>query len=227
MISLILPYWMRRAAADKALYLLDQQYHEGVDLELVIVDDGNPIPYIPPRLTLNTKVVRLPVKSAPTPQSVAWNAGVAAASGDIIVLSCIEMLHDKGQVLQEMAARLDQIGPNGYVLAAAWCPEQRAWHCHSSVKVPDCPDGSGIAYLGMMRRELFERAGGFDEDYRDGAGYEDRDFIRRMARAGAIFNVCDDLVVTHPKTNATILWPGEGFARNAELFRQKWGAVTC
>lgn len=225
MISLILPYWERRLAASQALELLAQEY-EGLDLEVVIVDDGNPIPFYPPRSPLNIKVVRLPRKDVPKCPATAWNAGVAHSSGDLVALSCIEILHDH-PVLQPMADQVRALGPDGYVLASAYCPEQRTWHCHSSVSVPDCPSGTGIAFLGMMHRELFERAGGFDEDYREGAGYEDRDFIRRMVRAGAQFVVRDDLAVTHPKKAATIHWPLEGFTRNADLFRQKWGAITC
>lgn len=225
MISLILPYWERRGAADRALALLAEQY-EGLDLEVVIVDDGNPIPFVAPRSPLNIRVVRLPEKSIPKSPATAWNAGVKASSGDLIALSCIEILHTV-PVLAQMAEHVERMGPNGYVLASAWCPNHRAWHCHSTVQVPDCPPGTGIAFLGMMHRELFERVGGFDEDYREGAGYEDRDLIRKLVAAGAEFAIRDDLVVTHPKTGATIKWPAEGFTRNADLFRRKWGHCTC
>lgn len=224
MISLILPYWERRVAADAAIDLLARQY-AGVDMEVIIVDDGNPIPFVAPKSPINIKVVRLPEKNVPKSPATAWNAGVAASCGDLIALSCIEILH-KAPVLEQMAEHVEHLGEDGYVLAAAWCPDRREWHCHSTVAVPDCPRGTGIAFLGMMHRELFDRVGGFDEGYRDGAGYEDRDLIRKLCVAGAEFVIRDDLVVTHPKTGATIHWPPEGFARNAELFRSKWGACT-
>lgn len=74
----------------------------------------------------------------------------------------------------------------------------------------------------MMRRSLYERSGGWDEDYREGAGYEDIDFARRLERAGAKPVIRDDLVVVHPKGGANIQWPIEKFLRNEALLRAKW-----
>jgi glycosyltransferase involved in cell wall biosynthesis len=216
MISLILPYWDRQEAADKALRLLAATY-AGLDLEVVVVDDGSG--FVVPDVALDIKVVRLPSKSVPMCPVTAWNEGVKAASGEIIALSCVEILHDK-PVLEQMAAELTD--PKRYVLAAAWCPETNSWHCHSSVEVPGLPEGVGIAFLGMMRKSLYWKAGGFDEDYREGAGYEDRDFILRMLKAGAEFVIRDDLVVTHPKTGATIVWGDAKFERNLNLYASKW-----
>lgn len=220
-ISLILPYWDRQPAADRALRLLSKHY-PGPHLEVVLVDDGNAVPFVEPIGVLNLKVVRMPVKRHPTPQSKAWNAGVRAASADVIALSCVEVLHE-APILGEMAAQLAELGPNGYVLAAAWCPERRSWDVRSDIAPWDAlPKGVGGCFLGMLNRSLFERVGGFDEEYHDGAGYEDQDFIMRLITAGAVIVVRDDLVVVHPKSGATIKWPAEGFARNLERFKAKW-----
>lgn len=220
MISLILPYWKRQAAADKALAMLAALYAD-TDVEVIVVDDGDPEPFVEPRVDLDLKVLRLQQKATPKSPVTCWNEGVKLARGDVIALSCIEVLH-RGPVLPAMEEALGELGPDGYVLAAAWCPEQGAWHTHSSLIVPQCPPGAGLAFLGMLHRELYERAGGFDEAYRDGAGYEDRDFIHRLHRAGAQFAIRDDLVVDHPKTGATIKWPAEAFARNKMIFEEKW-----
>lgn len=218
MLSVILPYWNRQDAADKALSLMESMYR-GLDFEVIVVDDGSPAPF-KNNSGLKVKIVRLPTKSIPMCPATVWNAGVAAASGDIVVLSCIEILHTM-PVLEEMAEQVMQ-DENNYVLAAAWCPENQAWHCHSSVPVPDCPPGVGIAFCGAMRKSLFEKIGGFDEAYRGGAGYEDRDFILKAVKAGAKFILRDDLVVTHPKTGASIIWPDGGFERNLKIFNGKW-----
>ncbi len=220
MISLILPYWDRQEAADKALRLLDKTY-AGFNFEIVIVDDGNQIPFVAPETSLNIKIITLPVKHEPKSPTTAWNAGVAAATGDVVVLSCIEILHET-PILEQMVEALDDLGPLGYVLAAAWCPELSEWHCHSSIKVPRNPAGTGIAFCGAMRKELFLKAGGFDDEYREGAGYEDNDFINRMLQVGARFLIRDDLVVTHPKTGASIAWGATKFARNEGIFYRKW-----
>ena len=143
-------------------------------------------------------------------------------TGDIVVISCIEVLH-QNPVLEQMATELENLGPDGYVLAAAWCPENAEWHCHSSIHFPECPKGTGPSFLAAMHRSLYEKVGGFNEEMREGAGYEDRDFIFRLLEAGAKFKIRDDLVVWHPKGGgARIKWPAEKFARNEEIYRRRW-----
>jgi hypothetical protein len=223
-ISLILPYWDRQAAADKALALIAKNYAD-MPLQVVVIDDGNAEPFRLPQLPLSLICKRLPKKDEPKSPVTCWNEGVALAQGDIIVLSCIEVLHEE-PVLAQMAAELERMGPDGYVLAAAWCPELSEWHCHSrgrSEYAPELPGGFGRAFCGMMHRSLYEAAGGFDEDYRDGAGYEDIDFAYRMIHAGAKVKIRDDLVVIHPKSGAKTRWRAEQFAINEALLRGKWG----
>jgi len=219
MISLILPYWDRQQAADKALKSLE--IYKDLDLEVIIVDDGNKVPFKVPDSPLNIKVITLPEKDVPLSPVVPWNRGVKECSGDIIILSCIEVLHEE-PIIEQMKERLETIGRHGYVLASAWCPESREWHCHSSIKTPRNVWGTGLSFFGMMYKDMYLKSGGFDEKYRDGAGYEDNDFINRMLAAGAEFDICDDLKVIHPKTNATIKWPAGAFQKNEAIFYDKW-----
>lgn len=218
MISLLLPYWDRQDAADKALNSIAKCY-AGLDFEIIVVDDGNRVPFRVPELVLNVRVVTLPRKGEPKSPATCWNAAAKAAIGDILVLSCIEILHDK-PILAQLAEAVD--GPDTYALAAAWCPESQSWHTHSTLIVPDFNKGVGIGFCAALHKELYWRAGGFDEDYRDGAGYEDRDWIHRLLRVGAKFVMRDDLVVIHPKTGAYIAWGKEKFDRNFDLYRSKW-----
>jgi len=219
-VSLILPYWDRQEAADKAFQLLDKQYAY-LHMEVIVVDDGNKVPFVVPKTRLDVRVVRLPQKKEPTPQSKAWNAGVEAAEGEIIVLSCVEVLHETN-VIEPMIAELFRMGKMGYVMASAWCPEEGKWHCHSTEQIPTCPKGTGPAFCAMMFKDTFNLAGGFDEEYHAGAGYEDKDWIQRLVKIGADFKIRDDLKVIHPKSGATIRWKPEGFARNRELYLKKW-----
>lgn len=220
MISLILPYWDRQEAADKAIRLLAETY-SGLDLEVVVVDDGNAVPFVAPETDLNLKIVRLPVKANPCSPVTAWNAGVAAASGEIIILSCVEVLHTV-PVIPDMVENLREIGPLGYVHASAWCPDQNKWHVHSTVKVPTCPPGTALHFCSAMFKTLYQAAGGMDEEYRPGAGYEDNDFVYRLLSVGARFVVRDDLVVIHPKSGAQIHWQSEDLRRNRDLYFSKW-----
>jgi glycosyltransferase involved in cell wall biosynthesis len=66
----------------------------------------------------------------------------------------------------------------------------------------------------FLRRELFDRVGGFDESLPSGGDWE---FARRCARAGATFVYASEAVVTHPADGAAFirrLW-----------FRARWAAT--
>lgn len=224
MISIIMPFWMRQEATDKALKLFEQ--YKGLDFEVIIVDDGSPVPYVLSYYTFPVRVVRLPYKTEPKCPCVPFNRGVEAANGDVLVITNPETLHEK-PVLGEMYEELKRLGSDGYVLAAAWCPEQNAWHCHSSLKNENVPEGAGLHFCGMLHRSLWDKCWGFDEAYRDGMAFDDNDFVYRLEKAGAKFCIRDDLVVIHPKTGATTNWPAGGWERNRDLFLLKWKqAVT-
>lgn len=218
-LSLILPYWDRQKAADKAFKTLEK--YSDLDIEIIVIDDGNVIPFMIPESSLDIKVITLPLKHIPKCPATAWNAGVAGAQGEIIILSCIEILHETA-VIPQLVEQLESIGKDGYVLASAWCPEQEVWHCHSTIKTPRNPWGTGLSFCGAMYKELYELAGGFGEEYREGAGYEDNDFINKLLSVGAKFKIRDDLVVIHPKSGASIIWPDGSFVRNHEIYYKKW-----
>lgn len=228
MISLVLPYWERQQASDRALHLMARQYPD-LALEVIVVDDGSAIPYAPPaRMPWPVRVIHGPRKDGPLNPCVPINVGAGAASGDFIALSNPEILH-VNPVLPAMLAECVEGGPLTYVMAACWDPEKNRWHCHSTRRRSVDNDGGGYLpagsdyhFMSLMHRSLWDATGGFDEDYRDGAGYDDPDFVRRLHRAGARFVLRDDLVVHHPRNGAHAPWRPEMFTRNRRIFRQKW-----
>jgi hypothetical protein len=224
LISVVLPYWERADAAMSGLISLSQRYRHGgdmrEDIEVVVVDDGSPTE--PARnfvsgasLGFRIRLVELPVKQYPMCPCTPINAGVAASDGEFIVLSNPETTH-REPVLDAMRATIERIGPKTYVLAAAFCPDTGAWHCHS------VHASAGYHFCTMMHRSLWDAAGGFDEAYRQGNCFDDPDFVQRLIRAGAKFVFRDDLVVDHHKHGATIGWPREGWDRNHNLYWSKW-----
>lgn len=218
MISIILPYWNRQAAADKALDLIAKNYAD-LDLEVVVVDDGSPKPFRHPGFNPDIKpvlrLVTLPRKFEPKATCVPWNRGVSAASGDVIALSSIEMLHET-PVLGEMRDELMRGDKNTYVSAAVFCPEQNRWHAHSSLNKPP------LNFMTMLHRDLWDRSGGMDEDYRDGICFDDNDFLKRLEKAGMHYVYRDDLVVKHPRGGAKAINPPIAHERNRRLFESKW-----
>ena len=195
-----------------------------LDLEIIIVDDGSPKPFLKPTLLpLEIHVLRLPFKTQPKNPCTPINYGVSRARGKYIALSNPEILHSV-PVLEEMRSLV--VG-NTYVTASAWCAEQQKWHAHSTVNRHKesggiLPNGSQYHFMSMMTKELWDKAGGFDEDYRNGAGYDDPDFVMRLHRAGAVFAHRDDLVVEHPRRGAKSNFKRSDFEVNKQLFYSKW-----
>ena len=152
---------------------------------------------------------------------VPLNAAVNASSRPVVVLTNPGALVT-AEHLEKMLAEIDD---DTYV-AAACRSEDGRWLCHSTVRGGEhgrgpMPEGSGFHFLAVLTRDLWDKAGGFDEDYREGQAYEDNDFLWRLQRAGAKFKILDDVVINH--TRSTTVWPTGGLERNRELFRQKWG----
>ena len=224
MISVILPYWRRREAALKALSLYDKHYAGTLDFEVILVDDGsNDIEAAYPWL----RIERLPKKDVPKNPCTPINWGVKVSQGDVIVISPVEVRHNM-PVLPQMLEELRKIGENGYVLAACWYESERVWHCHSSLSAGGevggvrQPVGSGFHFCAMLNRTLWDKAGGFDEFYRDGSFYDDPDWVNTVAKSGAIFKIRDDLVVEHVREGCEpIQWTDRG--RNQDYFHSKWG----
>jgi GT2 family glycosyltransferase len=222
-----MPYWQRqRVLSDNLAKYRDLYPHDGI--EIVIVDDGSPEPpVIDGPFPWPVTVERLADKDHALNPCTAFNTGVARARGDYIVLTNPEVRH-REPILGEMRTRARDIGRHAYVAAACWSGEHNWWFCHSRLmphhakvgRAPS-PPGSGLHFCAMLHRSLYEKAGGFDEDYRDGQGYEDNDFLWRLARAEAEFAIFDDLVTDHlpcPRSK----WPAGGAARNRTIFERKW-----
>jgi glycosyltransferase involved in cell wall biosynthesis len=216
MISIVMPYYMRQEALDRSLDSIRRNY-PGNDFEIVICDDGSPIPV----RAEGCKVVSLPMKGHALNPCVPINRAVAASSGDVIVLTNPEVEH-RSPILQAMA---EGLGEDDYVMAACR-DESGVWLCSSHV-LPGgngrgpMPPGSGFHFCAMLHRSLFDRAGGFDEDYRGGQAFDDNDWLFRLQRAGARFRMRDDLVVWHHRVPCA--WPEGGHERNRRLFEVKWG----
>lgn len=219
-----MPYWKRPETARKSLALYAKHYG-GLDFECILVDDGShdfvceAYPWL--------KIVQLPKKDAPMNPCVPINRGVKESKGEVICLTGPDILHNK-PVLPQLLEELKSMGEKGYVLAACWYPRGEMWHCHSSLTAGGKRDnfpqpvGSGYHFCAMFYRDLWDEAGGFDERYRDGAFYDDPDWVFRAAKAGAKFKVRDDLVVEHTRDGAEINWPSGMESRNQKLFRDTW-----
>lgn len=239
-VSIVWPYWQRGEAMLAGLRSMRECYDGKLDLEIVVVDDGSPtnrarpalenvdaiafnriaapLPLFPggPMTGLQIHLVELPIKDGPLNPCVPINRGVAASSGEFIVLTNPETTH-RSPVLIEMKKTIERLGRAAYVLAGVYCPEVAAWHCHSEFA------RAGYHFCTMLHRDLWDLAGGFDEDYRPGYCFDDPDFVQRLIRAGARFVFRDDLVVDHHQTEEAKHWrPRADWDMNRALYDRKW-----
>ena len=229
-ISIIWPYWMRGEAMLRGLASMHEHYiHD--DVEIVIVDDGSPEDKAVNALRSQgtwvgnwgdrIKLVELPIKQVPMNPCVPINRGVAASTGEYVLLTNPETTH-RTPILAAMRETIGRLGPKTYVHAAVWCPESGSWHTHSQHA------SAAYHFAGLMRRDLFDAAGGFDEEYREGHCFDDPDFVQRALRAGAKFVFRDDLVADHRQDlGAKHSMPRELWDRNHALFWKKWPNPTC
>lgn len=224
MISVILPYWKRAEVTLRSFELLDRHYHD-LDFEVVLVDDGSHDFYAEyPWL----RIERLPKKELPKNPCVPINHGVKISKGEVLVISNPEIMHN-APVLPQMLQELQSMGEMGYVLAACWYDRDKRWHCHSMITAGGYhenikqPVGSGYHFCAMLNRTLWDKVGGFDEEYREGSHYDDPDWVNRLNKVGAKFKIRDDLVVEHIRDGCYTDWPGGWADRNHALFVRKWG----
>jgi hypothetical protein len=213
MISVCVPYWQRQAALDKMFKGYTHHYSD-LDLEFSVCDDGSPEPAIVPRACTLT---RLPTKKRALNPCVSFNRAVAASTGEVIVLTTPEIEH-REPILYEMLELLQE--ERDYVAAA--CRDTRGpWIAGPKTqygkrgKLP-VPPGAHFHFLTMLHRSLWDRAGGYDEDYRNGQACDDNDWLWRLAAVGARFHTTQGHVIHHP---SGVRWR---LPHNRNLFFKKW-----
>ena len=181
MISVCLPYWKRQRALDR-MFVNYRDLYPDLPLEFSVCDDGSPTPAVVPEECILT---RLPEKKHALNPCVPINRAVNASSGEVIVITNAEVQH-RTPILREM---LDLLGVGDvewdrYVVAS--CYDTRGvWLAGpriNSAGRENVPPGGYFHFLAMLTRSLWDRVGGFDEDYRNGKACDDNDFLWLLQR---------------------------------------------
>lgn len=189
-----------------------------LDLEFSICDDGSflPVEGEDPRQT----ITKLPLKCEPKNPCVPINIAVRQASSEIIVLTNPEIEH-RDPVLYDMLAALE--GPDDYVMTGCRDTRGGEWFAGPEREMENVPRGTYFHFCVMFHRALFERAGGFDEAYREGHGYDDNDWLWRLQNVGARFKYVPGVTWHCKDPRVSSFWKGPLLARNRALLEQKWG----
>jgi GT2 family glycosyltransferase len=150
---------------------------------------------------------------------------IAAAADDVILLNDDALLQTPGgfRALQTVANDNPEFGVVGAVTNVTGQALQKPQGGNALREVPH------IAFVCVyIPRRTIQRVGLLDERYSLDYGVEDLDYCEACRRAGLKVGVFDGCYVDHASLESSFRghpWASRSFARNRELFDQKWGAV--
>lgn len=254
--SVVLPIKNRRGLLEHGVRSLLHQDADKSQYEVVVVDYGSnddPLSFLETVTDLNWQYLRIDSTKAGYTDypyinpALAINVGVKQAEGGIIVISCPEVIHARGN----MARYLE--GPNDDEFWLGWVTEAHA------KDVPDppfdreallnvaavqglCVPGRWVPqqyFIGVIWRETFLRIGGIDEDYMAGIAYEDEDLANRFKLTGIKPSLREEIVGIHLWHSRTYQGDQRRCAVNSQLCSRKkltqpvanvsrvWGSPSC
>jgi GT2 family glycosyltransferase len=219
-VSVVVPYYDQQADLDRLLAALDLQTYPHDLLDVVIADDGSPVPPVV-RSSLAHRVVRQEDQGFRA--AAARNLGAAAGEGEVLCFLDADMVPEPDFVRH--LVRLPLLSPDGFVvgrrrhadldgwtaadvqgwLTGGHAPrmfEEPAWLREAYARTRDLLDADARSYkyvisaLMCCTRELFEALGGFDEVF-VGYGGEDWEFAHRAFCGGAVLQHNREAVAWH------------------------------
>lgn len=219
-VSVVIPAYNAAWCVAKAINSVRAQ--QGVDLEVIVVDDGS-TDDTPAVLASYDDAVRV-VRQANRGLSAARNTGIAAARGDLVAFLDADdwWLPGKLQHQLDLLARRPEVGfcstaarvedPEGSLLNLWASPH---WDGPFVVRLfGSNADVAGSGSAVVARRALFDRVGGFDTSLRS---LEDIDMWMRLAAVTDYACIDEPLVVILKR-------PGS-MSRNLDVMREAAVAV--
>ena len=205
-----------------------QQVPPGVVVRWFFVDDGSTdttLDVLERVSDPRSNVLSLPENMG---RAAARNAGVAAGNGQLLLLLDADCVPHVGLVrehLSNIESGLDiSFGPVTGMGEGFWAAYQSRVACEREKKAGSGDFLAMTTANAMIKREVFEQVGGYDEAYRY-YGFEDRDLVHRLLTAGAKAGFSDQAAVEHrlqPDLRRMCDHMLESGAFTAALFRQRF-----
>jgi len=180
--------------------------------EYIIVDDGSPYR----TWTLTGDRVRMIRREENRGYPAAVNLGLREATGDVLIISNNDIVFTP-HWFDELLKPLQR----GYDISSIRITDSDGWTTEDKIT-----EGDKFGSLWAMKRRVYETIGGFDESFGRGT-FEDTDYRRRAIQAGFRIAKNHNGLVEHiARATFRVVDPeGDGFRRNREIFRRKWGTV--
>lgn len=237
-LSVVIPTKDRAEALARTLDALEAQRADGASLEVVVVDNGSS-DGTPAKVRAREADAQLPIHLLERPEggpAAARNAGVAAASGEVLLfLGDDTEPEDEGLLLAHLGLHAGRPEPAYGVLGRiTWTPRKPVtpfmhWLENGGPQFHYCDieagpvDASNYFYSShaSLKRSLFEQAGGFDERFPN-AAVEDTELGVRLADAGLELDYHPELLVLHdhPTTPEQSLRRSIAVGRSAALYNR-------
>lgn len=202
-ISVILPARDEAARIGTTLAAVRAATPPGVDVEIIVVDDGSRDDTAAVSAAAGARVIRRGDPGAPGNPGAARNLGAGAATGDPLVFldaDCVPSGRWLDRLLGAHAEGYEAVGgstalPRGLPLSARADYFASAYHMHPRRRAgfvgnhPPCNLG--------VRRSAFEEAGGFEERHPVADGHEELRWQARLRRRGGRLRFEPAAVVDH------------------------------
>lgn len=226
--TFIIPYFRRGAQFYNTLASFKYYYGKRNDWNVVIIEDSKNDDQLKSLVHLFKNDMQISIIKTgredlfnPSP---AFNAGVAAATGEYVILTSPECMH-----LNDVLMFFDTIFkalPDTYSVVACESGnnikgvydkpgsvtyDHHMWYQHTVHR------HMGYHFCSALKRSLFISIGGFDERYADGYCFDDDAFRDRVGRAGIKHMATDDVVVLHQE-HAKSSVPKALWDRNRKLY---------
>ena len=237
-VSIVIPAYGNAALTHRLLETLLSQQLPGT--EVVVVDDGSRDGTAALLAGYGDRIVAL--RQANAGFAAASNTGARAASGELLLflnndtvpvegwldalLACADAHPEAAAIGAKLLWPDNVVQHAGVVIAQGSLPHHIYAGFpsgHPAVNVErEMPAVTAACML--VRREAFERAGGFDEAYVN--GYEDVDLCLRLRQGGATVRYCPAAVVYHLESATRGRASAEGDAEDANLalLHERWRA---
>ena len=184
-ISIIIPTYNESACLPTLLSQLNNLSVLGIDQEIIISDGTSTDNTINLASGFNVKIV-----TGQKGRSKQMNAGAASASGDVLYFLHVDSIPPPDFILQIFEARLRGVEAGCFRLRFDWDHwflRVNAWFTRFNINAIRFGDQSLF-----VTRALFEKIGGFQEDY---MLMEDQEIVNRIARHTK-FRVLPDYITT-------------------------------